>query len=249
DQFAYERSQFEPDNEVERQMGLLVPERSGGDATEDYQIALFALAYLTKTSISRYGLRGYYFSLGDGIGRDALTRSVMEKVFGSSVWEKAFGSDVPQNLPTTLEIGKKLLQDWHAFFLQVGNNSETTKWWSRVFGKERVIRLPRTEDIAEVQACIIGLTEGVLDLQSAGEFLREAGMSRERAIATIEAVRGIPIGLQKTFPNFGRIPMAGAVFASREDIWPIGMKGVDVEDTALPGSKKTSKTKRDGWKL
>ena len=249
DQFAYERSQFEPDNEVERQMGLLVPERSGGDATEDYQLALAALAYLTKTSISRYGLRGYYFSLGDGIGRDALTRSVMEKVFGSSVWEKAFGSDVPQNLPTTLEIGKKLLQDWHAFFLQVGNNSETTKWWSRVFGKERVIRLPRTEDIAEVQACIIGLTEGVLDLQSAGEFLREAGMSRERAIATIEAVRGIPIGLQKTFPNFGRIPMAGAVFASREDIWPIGMKGVDVEDTALPGSKKTSKTKRDGWKL
>ena len=72
DRFPYQRSQFEPDNEVERQMGLLVPERSGGDSTEDYQLGLFAAAHLTSTSITRYGLRGYYFVVGDEIGRDSL---------------------------------------------------------------------------------------------------------------------------------------------------------------------------------
>ena len=246
DQFPYERSQFEPDNEVERQLGLLVPERSGEDATEDYQIALFALAYLTKTSINRYGLRGYYFPLGDEKGRDTLSRSVMEQVFGPSVWKKAFSSNVNSDLPTVTEIGKKLLQDWHAFFLQVERNSETTRWWTKVLGKERVIFLPRTEDVAEVQACIIGLTEGILNFQSATEFLQEAKLSRERALAIVEALRGIPVGLQKTFPNFDRIPMAGAIFASREDIWPIGTK-VETENSVLPKSKP--KSKKDDWKI
>ncbi|MBI5152855.1 MAG: hypothetical protein HZA36_00100 [Parcubacteria group bacterium] len=251
DKFPYERSQFEPDNEVDRQMGLLVPEKDGGDAIEDYQIALFALAYLTKTSISKYGLRGYYFPLGDMYGRNGFERNVMESVFGPSVWEKAFGSSAGFELPTVTEAAKKLLQDWHAFFLQVGSSPGTTEWWAQLLGRERVIRLPRTEDVAEVQACIIGLTEGVLDLRSAGEFLREAGMSKERTIATVEAVRGIPVGLQKTFPNFDRIPMAGAVFASRDDIWPIGMKGIDAENAAPsePKEKAKKKKNKDGWKL
>src|SRR3989344_9106985 len=49
DSYAYMISQFEPDNEVERQMGLLVPERSGGDEPEEYQLGLISTAYLTKT--------------------------------------------------------------------------------------------------------------------------------------------------------------------------------------------------------
>src|SRR3989344_1879826 len=103
DRYPYLVSMFEPDNEVERQMGLLVPDRSGGDATEDYQIGLFATAYLTKTSISRYGLKGYYFVVGDEIGRDELDKKVLKQVFGPDVMEKAFGSTEPRSLPTTKE--------------------------------------------------------------------------------------------------------------------------------------------------
>lgn len=244
DQFPYQRSQFEPDNEVERQMGLLVPEKDGDDPTEDYQIGLFAAAYLTKASIVRYGLQGYYFAVGDEKGRDCLNRDVLEKVFGSTVFEKAFGSNIPKDLPSTLEIGKKLLQDWHAFYLQVGETPDVARWWQGVLGQDRVILLPRTEDIAEMQACIIGLTEGVLDMQSVADFLAEAKVGKERSAKIVEALRGIPVGLQTTFPNFGKIPMAGARFASRDDIWPIGTKRTGGAKTP----KAAGKGKKD-WKL
>lgn len=227
DQFPYQVSQFEPDNEVDRQMGLLVPEKKGGDSTEDYQIGLFATAYLTKISISRYGLKGYYFIVGDEIGRDTLHRfhksiPILEYVFGQSVYEKAFGpSYQSHNLPSTVEIGRKVLEDWHVFFLQVGNINYTTTWWKKILGRERVIILPQTEDLAEVQAVIIGLTEGVLDLQNVIEFLTSAGVNSGNAQRIVRAVANIPIGAQAKLQNFGRIPMAGARFKTRDDIWPM----------------------------
>lgn len=254
DQFPYLRSQFEPDNEVERQMGLLVPERSGGDATEDYQLGLFAAAYLTRASIRQYGLKGYYFVVGDEIGRDSLDRRVLEQVFGSSVLEKAFGSNPSQSLPSTEEVAKKVLQDWHAFFLQVGGNPATTRWWSKLLGRERVIVLPRTEDLAEMQACIIGLTEGVLDLQSAADFLNDSkrDLDAKAMLARIvTAVGNIPVGLQATLPNFSRIPAAGARFTSREDIWPVGSRKPKAGEPPVVVEEKDAKSGKDkkDWKL
>jgi hypothetical protein len=248
DSFPYQRSQFEPDNEVERQMGLLVPEKYGGDSTEDYQYGLFAAAYLTKASITQYGLRGYYFVVGDEIGRDGLKKTDLERIFGPTVMEKAFGPNPPKSLPSTREIGAKLLENWHGFYLQVGNNSYTTNWWSEVLGKERVVILPRTEDIAEIQACIIGLTEGVLGPRNILDFLDEEKVERQRSAKIIEAVREITIGLQQTFPNFSKIPAAGAKFASRDDIWPIGVKESKPKKKDSAAAKEPRKDKKN-WKL
>lgn len=251
DQFPYQRSQFEPDNEVERQMGLLVPQKSGGDATEDYQLGLFAAAYLTKASITQYGLRGYYFSVGDERGRDEFDQRVLNQVFGPTVIEKAFGKKA-QSLPSVDECAMEVLKKWHTFFLQVDRNSSATQWWRRLLGEDRIIRLPQTEDLAEVQACIIGLTEGVLDRQSAVDFLGESKVSSAEAKKIVEACAGIPIGLQKTLPNFDKIPAAGAIFASREDIWPVGAKGaVPKKSDKTPAGKPDEgkgKKKKD-WKL
>lgn len=249
DRFPYQRSQFEPDNEVEAQMALLNPEKDGGDSIEDYQLGLFAAAYLSKTSITNYGLRGYYFSVGDERGRDLFEQEVLERVFGPTVLEKAFGKSTA-TLPSVKEAVAEALSKWHIFFLQVGDKSDVTSWWRGLIGKERIVRLPKTEDLAEVQACIIGLTEGVLDARSAVSFLKEANVSAGEAQRIVDACLGIPLGLQKTLPNFDKIPMAGAKFANREDIWP-GTKGagklkksVAVSETAAP-VKKGKKT----WKL
>ncbi|MDO8496698.1 MAG: hypothetical protein Q7S43_04605 [bacterium] len=245
DRYPYLRSMFEPDNEVERQMGLMVPERSGGDSIEDYQLGLFAAGYLTRASIVKYGLKGYYFIVGDERGRDEFDRRVVEQVFGSTVLEKAFGSRLSQSLPLTGEAAKQALKNWHVFFLQVNNLSSTTKWWTSLLGRERVVQLPQTDDLAEVQACIIGLTEGVLDKKSAVDFLSEVDGNRNSAERIVQAVDGIPVGLQATYPNFSKIPSAGARFKSREDIWPIGTK----ESKPAKASKSEDKKKDDGWKL
>ncbi len=237
DRYPYLRSQFEPDNEVERQMGLLVPERGGEDNTEDYQLGLFAAALLTSASITSYGLKGYHFIVGDEIGRDEFDVRVLEQVFGPDVLKKAFGSKTPQTLPSTAEVAKKALENWHIFYLQVGNRPRIAYWWTKLIGQKRVILLPRTEDIAEVQACVIGLTEGVLDTQSAVEFLKESGVADNEASRIVNAVAGIPIGLQATYPNFGRIPSAGSRFKTREDIWPA--------DSKKSGPKRTPPKKKD----
>ncbi|MDE1970252.1 MAG: hypothetical protein KGI50_01615 [Patescibacteria group bacterium] len=248
DRFPYQRSQFEPDNEVERQMGLFVPEKNGGDVIEDYQLSLFALTYLTRTSIAEYGLKGYFFVLGDERGRDRTEAALLARVFGPDVFQKAFGSPQQREFPSLKEIGKKAVKDWHVFFLQVGSNVEAANWWSAILGRERVIKLPRTEDVAEIQACIIGLTEGVLDLQSAGDFLETAKVSRERARKVVDVLRGIPLGLQKTYANFDRIPKPGAVFASREDIWPVGGKNkVAKKDSAA--AKPGANADDESWQL
>ena len=248
DRFPYQRSQFEPDNEVEKQMGLLVPEKDGGDSIEDYQLGLFAAAYLSKTSITNYGLRGYYFSVGDERGRDTFDPEVLERVFGPTVMEKAFGK-TKTTLPSVKEAVAEALSKWHVFFLQVGDKSDVTSWWKGLIGKERIVRLPKTEDLAEVQACIIGLTEGVLNARSAVDFLREANVSASEAQRIVDACLGIPLGLQKTLPNFDKIPMAGAKFTNRDDIWPgtkagKSKKAAPVADDTAP-AKKGKKT----WKL
>lgn len=249
DQYPYLRSMFEPDNEVERQMGLLVPERSGGDSTEDYQLGLFAAAYLTKASITQYGLKGYYFVVGDEQGRDQLDLRVLKQVFGPTVLEKAFGSRPPQSLPSTAEVAKRVLENWHVFFLQVNDVLYTPKWWSKLLGEERLIPLPRTEDIAEVQACIIGLTEGVLDKQSAVDFLSKSKVDRAKSAKIVEAVSNIPVGLQTTYPNFNKIPSAGSRFKGREDIWSIETKEPKRSKTTDKPANPSGKSKKDDWKL
>ncbi len=253
DLYPYQRAQFEPDNEVERQMGLLYPQKAGGDEIEDYQIGLFAAAYLTDASIVKYGLRGYYYAVGDIFGRDVLDPNgrLMRKVFGDKLEAvlKVTGLD-EKRLCTlkTPDIGKKLLEGWHGFFLQVNTNRYATEWWSEVLGRDRVILLPKTEHLAQVQAVTIGLTEGVLDLQSAVDYLVENKESKDEAKRIVEACSGIPIGLQTTFPNFGKIPMAGAKFASREDIWPVSNK----TKKPMPAAGKkpaAGNGKTPGWKV
>lgn len=245
DIFPYQISQFEPDNEIERQMGLLFPQKDGGDATEDYQLGLFSTAYLTETSIKKYGLKGYYFPAGDEKGRDHLDPDLLVQVFGPTVFEKVFGLATRlQQLPTTAEVGRKLLEDWHTFFFQVGHHTHTTSWWSQIIGRERVIILPRTQDLAEVQAVIIGLTEGVLDLQSAFQFLMEdARIDKADAQRIVRAVANVPMGAQAKLQNFDRIPMKGARFNSRDDIWPMDTP------TETPASPPVPDKDEINWQL
>jgi hypothetical protein len=255
DQFAYQRSQFEPDNEVERQMGLLYPEKGGGDGTEDYQLSMFAAAYLTDAIITKYGLRGYYQMVGDADSRTTFDRKLLERVFGSKVIDIALNGS--SKMPTMDEVLKKLSSDWHHFYYNVGGSRYNRDFWKEILGNDRIIDI-RTEDLAEVQAVVCGLTEGVLDLQSAVDFLTEVGgVNAQSAKRIVESCSNIPIGLQKTFANFDKIPMAGARFASRDDIWPIGTKGVKAASSDAKSAKgkksapaKYKKEKKDkSWKV
>jgi hypothetical protein len=241
DDYPYRISEFEPDNEIEQQMRLLFPERDGGDAIEDYQLGMYFAAYRTRMSIVKYGLKGYYFPIGDEKGRNQLFRK--EDLRGDSFRMVFNENDIPQKMETQ-EIVEELLKNWNTFYLQVGTNSGTTNWWASMIGRERVILLPRTELIPEVQATIIGLTEGSLDLQNALDFLRDvAKISKRDAEKIVAAVNDIPLRAQADLPNFGKLPAPGSIFASREDIVPIRTSegGKEIADSG--------KTDEINWQL
>ena len=255
DEYVLQRSQFEMDERIAEQMTLMFPERGGPDADEDPQYGLFGAAYLTKATIYELGLKGYHFLTTDARGRKQLSPSTLTRVFGPEVFDKVRenGHEVDEKqLPTTKEVVQDLLKTTHAFALIVGSGLGTISFWTEIYGKDRIIMLPETELLPEVQAAIIGLTEGTLTLQDLEQFLMEdAGLSKTHAASVKRAVAGIPIGAQAALPNFDKIPLKGAEFAAKGDLWPIGHenytgKVVDTEPEEGSGRKK-KKGKGTDW--
>jgi hypothetical protein len=126
------------------------------------------------------------------------------------------------------QIIKDLLLHSHAVLLSVDRRN--LNFWRGYYGRERVVELPHTELIPHVQAAIIGLTEGTLNLQNVEDFLiKQSELKEGDANQVLRAIQHIPIGAQMALPNFKRIPMKGARFAEKTDLWPIPDDQVEVE--------------------
>ncbi|MFZ4648516.1 MAG: hypothetical protein ACOYMB_02635 [Patescibacteria group bacterium] len=225
DRFILCRSQAEFDERIAQQMTHFFPEGGGGDLPEDPQFGLFGAAYLTAATIKELGLKSYDFTITDDLGRDYVSMANLERVFGSEVLSKTAENGWPidaKQLPSTKEIVIDLLKTTHAFVLLVGPEDHVIHYWEGIYGPDRVVILPETELLPEVQAAIIGLTEGTLTLETVEEFLvKQAGLEASVAAKIKRAVAGIPIGAQMMQENFDRIPMKGDKFLNKRDLWPI----------------------------
>lgn len=229
DNYVLCRSQAEMDEKIADQLRSMVPEHRGGDADEDPQYGLFGAAYLTAASIVLRGLKSYHFTVTDARGRPTLNVSTLKRVFGDEVFDhvKENGHEInSRNLPDTEQVVRDLLKISHAFLIQVGNERPVREFWKGIYGSERIIVLPNVECLPEVESVIVGLTEGTIDLQGVVGFLRKnAQMSQANAAMIREAVSGIPLRAQASLPNFDKIPLKGAFFAKKGDVWPIGQVG------------------------
>lgn len=233
DEYILCRSQAEIDVRIAEQMSYMVPEKKGGDETEDPQYGLFGAAYLTYATIKLLGLKSYDFTITDAPARNYVDVHNLKRVFGDEVFEKTKenGYDInPRNLPNTKEIVTDLLKTTHAFVLSFrGQNAE---YWQGIFGPERVVIINDLNLLPEYKAAIIGLTEGTLELSTVESFLiEEAGLDKRTAAEIKRHVAGIPIGAQMMLENFDKLPMRGDIFASKNDLWPIKKAG-EVEEAA-----------------
>ena len=238
DNFVLCRPQFEMTaDKIVKQLTLMVPERDGGDANEDPHYGLFGAAYLVMAYINRIGLKGYDFTVSDAPARDLLDEKQLIRIFGNEVFDKVAenGHTIDKrNLPNTVEVVQDLHKRAHAFFLQVKKSSETTHFWKSVFGKNRCVVLPSTELLPQVQAAIIGLTEGTLDMQNVREFLTKANVSGTALEEVVSSLANIPIGAQASLPNFSKRPKVGDLFMHKTDLWPID----ESEKPEKPGKPK-----------
>jgi len=226
DSYVLNRSHAEMGDKITEQMTMMYPEGGGaGNGKEDPQYGLFAAAYLTAAETNGYGLKTYHFTISDEPIYEEYDEQTLIRVFGETVFEKVAenGHEVSRHeLPDVKKVINDLLTRAHAFFLQVGDRGGVNEQWSRLYGSDRVIRLPSVELLPQVQAAIIGLTEGVIDLQSLEDFLLANEVGPQNAKEIARSVAGIPIGAQAALPGFGEIPTAGALFENKTDLKPVG---------------------------
>lgn len=266
DRFVLCRPQFEMEAEkLVHQLTLMYTNNNGfGNGGEDPQYGLFGAAYLTESYASRIGLKGYDFTITDEPARD-VTKEGLVRVFGKEVFDKLAenGQSINQReLPNTQQVFKDLLKRAHAFVLVVGNRRDTEWYWPTVIDRSRIVHIPGVDLLPQVQASIVGLTEGTLSLEELPEFLGETATHRyDRSIAyglgrasvedqstlrdrtlkkptkdevraIVRSVANIPIGAQTALPNFGKGPKPGDVFRSKTDLWPMDPDEVPELDDA-----------------
>lgn len=239
DRFPLQRPQFEMLAEkLVEQLTLMAPERNGGgNGGEDPHYGIFGGAYLTAAYVNCIGLKRYDFTVSDEPARYDFNERQITRIFGGDVFDKvkANGFDLnPNNLPSTEEVVNQLLEQAHAFFLEVpGWGSETHRFWTDVFGPERVVVLPDTRLLPQVQATIIGLTEGTLMLDEVTDFLTRNNVSERDAQAILKSVANIPIGAQVPLRDAIRVPQKGDLFREKPDVfaktnlWPIDESVLD----------------------
>ncbi|MCL2444707.1 hypothetical protein FWD07_01120 [Candidatus Saccharibacteria bacterium] len=233
DKWPLQRPQFEMTaDKIVEYLTNMSPERAGKDTPEDPQYGLFGAAFLTATYTNRIGLKGYHFTISDAPGRDgsnsnalAFSISNLQRVFGDSVFDlvRQNGHEIDEhNLPSTHSTVRHLLKRAHAFFLQVGDSSETSRFWTEVYDTERVIKLPDTKYLPHVKATIIGLTEGTLQIGGVRDFLRSTNLSGNIAEIIEAAVRNVPLLEQAKLREKLEhpVPVAGDIFANKSDLWP-----------------------------
>lgn len=220
-------SQFEMDEQIAHQITLfdLGGFNGHGNEKENPEYGLFGATFLRDFDIHRYGLKAYHFALSDEAIVHRLDSKQIERIYGPTVWEKLKENNKEvdeRNLPTTPEMVKILLEGAHAFFFLFKEAyPHARSSWIKCYGKERVVDVPRTELFPFFESAIIGLTEGVVDMQTVEDFLRETGVDSDDARIIKRAVAGIPIGAQAVLPNFDKIPAKGSMFAQKRDLWPM----------------------------
>jgi len=259
DRFILCRPQFEMEaDKIVKQLTLMVPEGGGQDHAEDPDYSLFAGAYLCRHYINRIGLKGYHFIATDAPGRGMIDPAHVVRVFGEEAWDKVAenGHRIRKGQHQTSDVWEALLDRAHAFVLQVGDCPEAKAFWLDVAGEDRLISLPQMRFMPQVQAVIIGLTEGTLVLNDVPGFLEGLKTGNETIKPQwidkiVESVVNVPVGAQQQLPDYGRRPQKGDLFDGKPDvwednhIWPIesAAEAVETED----GDDLTETTDDDQW--
>lgn len=240
DQFPLCRTQFEMEAEkmVMQLTDLVANNRGGGNGGEDPEYGLFAAAYLTDLYVNKIGLKGYHFLVSDEPGRDRLDRDWMKRIFGEHLHAVLAenGLHFNESLPETPQIITDLTDRMHAFFLYAGNDRECRSYWVERYGPQRFICLPDVSLLSQVQATLIGLTEGILGLGDAEAFLLEHQVSTTNARLILDSVANIPLGVQAQAENYARRPKKGDIFRTKEDLWPLSAEELGAAEDAVTKS-------------
>ncbi|UNO38763.1 hypothetical protein [Streptomyces sp. MST-110588] len=189
DRVPLQLGQFESDNRMDEDLGnILLEGGGGGQMTESYELALYAMARHTSIDChDKRGRRGYLFLIGDEMPYGKVKAREIRAVFGDPVQE-----DIP--LPAILA---ELRRSFEVFFIlpagaaHVGDTA-VLGTWRKLLG-QNVIELDDLDAVCETIALTIGLGEEAVDLAAGLDDLADigsdAGETVSRALSPLARAR------------------------------------------------------------
>ncbi|SEO51272.1 hypothetical protein [Actinacidiphila rubida] len=185
DQVPLQLGQFESDNRMDDDLGnILLEGGGGGQMTESYELALYAMARHTSLDChEKRGRRGYLFLIGDEMPYGKVKAREISAVLGEPA---------ERDIPVT-EIVAELQRTYHVFYIlpagaSYAGNPEVLGVWRRLLG-QNVIELDDLDAVCETIALTVGLGEEAIDLASGLADLdaigSDAGASVARALRPV----------------------------------------------------------------
>ncbi|MDX3078480.1 hypothetical protein [Streptomyces sp. MI02-7b] len=189
DRVPLQLGQFESDNRMDDDLGnILLEGGGGGQMTESYELALYAMARHTSLDChEKRGRRGYLFLIGDELPYGKVKAREVQDVLGD---------DLPEDVPVT-RIVAELRQKFDVYYiLPAGSsyvgNAEVLGTWRKLLG-QNVIELDDLDAVCETIALTIGLGEEAIDLAEGLDDLADVGSAATatvgRALAALDRDR------------------------------------------------------------
>jgi len=179
DRVPLQLGQFESDNRMDEQLGnILLEGGGGGQMTESYELALYAMARHTALDChQKRGRRGYLFLIGDEMPYGKVKAREVQAVLGERIER-----DIP--VP---EILAELRRTFHVFYIlpagaSYAGNPEVLTLWRHLLG-QNVIELDDLDAVCETIALTVGLGEEAIDLASGLADLHDIGSTVADSVA------------------------------------------------------------------
>lgn len=190
DRVPLQLGQFESDNRMDEQLGsILLEGGGGGQMTESYELALYAMARHTALDChEKRGRRGYLFLIGDEMPYGKVKAREVRDVLGE---------EIEADIPVT-EILAELRRTFHVFYIlpagaSYAGNTEILGLWRKLL-RQNVIELDDLDAVCETIALTVGLGEEAIDLAAGLADLADVGSSAGgsvgRALAPLDRDRG-----------------------------------------------------------
>jgi len=190
DRVPLQLGQFESDNRMDEDLGnILLEGGGGGQMTESYELALYAMARHTSIDChEKRGRRGYLFLIGDEMPYGRVKAHEVRRVLGDELAEDIPISRIVAELKRTFDI---------YYILPAGasyvGNPEVLGFWRKLLG-QNVIELDDLDAVCETIALTVGLGEEAIDLAEGLDDLDDigsaAGASVGKALAALGRDRG-----------------------------------------------------------
>jgi hypothetical protein len=176
--------QFESGVEMDDDLDKIFIEKGGGgQKSETYELShYFFWKHTSIDCFEKRGRKGYFFTMGDEAPYDYVRKTHVKDLIGDDLQ-----ADI-----STKEVIAHLQERYHVFHIIVEqgtypHDADIENAWRNLLG-ERVLKLEDQDNVAELIALTIGLTEGTTDIDAASHALATVGADKHTIDTVTQAL-------------------------------------------------------------